>query len=180
MIVSPFPPPHQNLSVVSLSLSVLTGVREDLKVILICISLSAEDDKHFLRYLLVIFIYSFEDSVQIHSSFLIGLLFPWHCFLSFLCILNVNPVRCGILPLCGLPFYSVDCFLCHTKCFHFMKSHLSDIDLNSCANGVQYRKSFLVRLSCRTLPMFVCLILAISVFQVSHLIYWKLNYYEGI
>lgn len=72
----PPPPPQNLLSVVSLSLSVLIGVREDLKVILICISLIAEDDKHFLRYLLVIFIYSFEDSVQIHSSFLIGLLFP--------------------------------------------------------------------------------------------------------
>jgi hypothetical protein len=58
----PFPPhPHQHLLlVVFLMMAILTGVRWNLSVVLICISFMARDGEHFVMCFLAILISSFE------------------------------------------------------------------------------------------------------------------------
>jgi hypothetical protein len=92
----PFSPhPRQHLFlVVFLMLAILTGVKWNLSVVLICISFMARDDKHFFMCFLAIRISSFEKVLfSSVAHFFIGLLI-WgeFSFLSSLYILVISPL----------------------------------------------------------------------------------------
>ena len=84
------PLPHK-LSVF-LILAVLTGVRWNLRVVLICISLMAKDFEHFLKCLLAILDSSVESSLfrSVPHYLKLGCLLMIN-FLSFSYILEINP-----------------------------------------------------------------------------------------
>jgi hypothetical protein len=94
----PFSPhPHQHLSlVVFLMVAILTRVRWNLKVALICISFVAKDGEHFFMcfLFLVIWTSSFEKALfSSFAHFFIGsLIFGEFSFLSSLYILVINPL----------------------------------------------------------------------------------------
>jgi hypothetical protein len=92
----PFSPhPHQHLLlVVFLMTTILTGVRWNLSVVLICISFMARDGKHFFMCFLAIWISSFEKVLfSIDAHFFIGsLIFGEFSFLSSLYILVIGPL----------------------------------------------------------------------------------------
>jgi hypothetical protein len=71
----------------------LTGVRQSLSTVLICISFMAKDVKHCFMYLLAIYISSSENYL-FHSFayLLIGLVILLFTFLSSLYILDINPL----------------------------------------------------------------------------------------
>jgi hypothetical protein len=85
---------HHLLLVVFLILSILTGVRWNLSVVLICISLRARDGEHFLCVFLAIYTSSFEKVLFISvAHFYIGsLTFGRFSFLSSLYILIISPL----------------------------------------------------------------------------------------
>jgi hypothetical protein len=60
MRVSFSPHPHQHLLLVFLVMAILTGVRQNLSVVLICISFMARDGEHFFMCFLTIWTSSFE------------------------------------------------------------------------------------------------------------------------
>jgi hypothetical protein len=66
--------PQQLLLLVFLMVAILTGVRWNLSVVLICISFVARDDEHFFTCFLAIWISSFEKvlfcSIQLPISLL--------------------------------------------------------------------------------------------------------------
>jgi hypothetical protein len=111
-----------------LILAILTGVRWNLRVVLICISLMMKDVEHFFRCFSAI-----RDSSVVNSwfssipHFLIGLFhFLVINFLSFLYILDISPLSdVGLVkiffPICRLPICLIDYGLCFTEAFQFHK-----------------------------------------------------------
>ena len=91
--LSPHPPQHL-LSPEFLTLAILTGVRWNLRVVLICISLMTNDVEHFLRCLSAIRISSGENSLfRSVPHFSIGLFGSLGSnFLSSLYILDISPL----------------------------------------------------------------------------------------
>jgi hypothetical protein len=86
---------HQHLlSPEFLNLAILTGVRWNLRVVLICISLMIKDVEHFLRCFSAIQYSSGENSLfSSEPHFLMGLFdFQESTFLSSLCILEISPL----------------------------------------------------------------------------------------
>jgi hypothetical protein len=92
--LSPHPRQHL-LSPEFLILAILTGVRWNLRVILICISLMIKDVKHFFRCFSAIWNSSVENSLfSSVPHFKIGLFgFLESNFLSSLHILDISPVK---------------------------------------------------------------------------------------
>jgi hypothetical protein len=108
VFLSPHPHQHQ-MSPELLILSILTGVRWNLRVVLICISLMTKDVEHFFRCFSTLQLSSVENSL--FSSvpyFLIGLFGSLESnFLSSLYILDINP-----LSDVGLAKIFPQCFSC--------------------------------------------------------------------
>jgi hypothetical protein len=91
----PFPlHPRQHLLLVVFLIAVLTGVRWNLSVVLICISIMASDDKHFFMCFLAIWISSFEKVLfsSVDHFFIGSLIFGEFSFLSSLYILVISPL----------------------------------------------------------------------------------------
>jgi hypothetical protein len=88
------PHSHQHLlSPEFLILAILTGVRWNLRVVLICISLMITDVEHFFRCFSAIQYSSVENSVKLCTPFLMGLFeFLESSFLSSLYILDISPL----------------------------------------------------------------------------------------
>jgi hypothetical protein len=91
--LSPHPRQHL-LSPEFLILAILTGVRFNLRVVLICISLMIKDAEHFFRYFSAIQYSSGENSLfSSEPRFLMGLFdFLESTFLSSLYILDISPL----------------------------------------------------------------------------------------
>jgi hypothetical protein len=92
--VPPFPHPHQHLvSPEILILAILTGVRWNLRIVLICISVMIKDVEHFFRYFSAIRYSSVENSLfSSVSHFLMGLFdFLESSFMKSLYILDISP-----------------------------------------------------------------------------------------
>ena len=107
-----------------LILAILTGVRWNLRVILVCISLIMKDFEHFFRCFSAI-----QDSSVVKSQLssiphiLIGLFgFLVISFLNSLYILDISPLLdVGLVKIffsiCGLLIYFIDYILCLTEAF---------------------------------------------------------------
>jgi hypothetical protein len=83
----PFSPhPHQHLLLVFLMIAILTGVRWNLSVDLICISFIAKDGKHFFKCFLAIWTSSFENVLvkSVARFFIVSLILGEFRFLSSL------------------------------------------------------------------------------------------------
>jgi hypothetical protein len=90
----PFSPhPHQYL-LVFLMIAILTGVRWNLSVVLICISFMARDSEHFFMCFLAIWISSFEKVLfsSVAHFFIGSLILVEFSFLSSLYILVISPL----------------------------------------------------------------------------------------
>jgi hypothetical protein len=92
----PFSPhPRQHLLlVVFLMIAILTGVRWNLSVVLICISFMARDGEHFFMCFLAIWISSFEKVLfsSVAHFFIGSLILGRLSFLSSLYILVIGPL----------------------------------------------------------------------------------------
>jgi hypothetical protein len=95
MRVSFSPYPHQHLLlVVFLMVAILTRVRWNLSMFLICISFMARDGEHFFMYFLAIWISSFEKVLfnSVAHFFIGSLILGEFSFLSYLYILVISPL----------------------------------------------------------------------------------------
>jgi hypothetical protein len=89
MRVSFSPHPHQHLLLVFLVMAILTGVRQNLSVVLICISFMARDGEHFFMCFLTIWTSSFEKVLfsSVAYFFIVSLIWGEFSFLSSLYVL---------------------------------------------------------------------------------------------
>ena len=87
-------PLQQRLPSVLFYLGILTGIKWYLRVILICVSLMAKDDQHFLKHFQAIWhFFLLITSVQLCTPFLIGLFFILMSkFWSSVYVLDINPL----------------------------------------------------------------------------------------
>ena len=124
MLSAPFTPQtlQHKLSSVFFILAILTGIRWNLRVVLICISLMAKGVEHFLKCLSAILDFSVESSLfrPVPHFFLLDYLFFDDQFLEFFVYFRDQlSVRCGIdedlFPFCRLPFCLIDHVLCFTE-----------------------------------------------------------------
>jgi hypothetical protein len=115
-------------------LAILTGVRCNLRIVLICISLMTQDVEHFFRCFSVIRYSSVENSLFSYvSHFLIGLFGSLESnFLSSLYTFDTSPlsdVDKDLCPICWLPVCPLIVSFALQKLCNFMVSHLSILDL---------------------------------------------------
>jgi len=119
-----------------LILSILTGVRWNLRIVLICISLMTNDIEHFFRFVSAIRHSSAVNSLFSNKShFLMGLFVSLQSdFMISLYILDISPL--SVVGLVKIFFQSAGChFVLRTfssalqKLCSFMRSHLYIIDL---------------------------------------------------
>jgi hypothetical protein len=145
--VSLSPHPRQHLlSPEFLILAILAGMRWNLKILLICISLMIKDVEHFFKCFSALQYSSVENSLFISVlQFLIGLFgFLESNFLSSLYILDISPLSdLGLVKIfsqsvwCLLVLLTVSFAL--QKLCSFVRSHLSILDLRAQAIGVMFR-----------------------------------------
>jgi hypothetical protein len=92
MRVPSSPHPLQHLLVVFFMLAILTGVRWNLNVVLICVSFMAKDGEHFFMFFLDIWTSSFEKVLfsSVAHFFIASLIFREFIFLSSLYILVIS------------------------------------------------------------------------------------------
>jgi hypothetical protein len=118
-----FPHPCQHLLVVVfLMTAILTEVRWNLSVLLICISFIARDGEHFLMCFLAVWISSFEKLLfSSFAHFLISsLILGEFSFLSSLYILVISLLMYSwkyLLPLCGWSLQFREHFFCCAEAF---------------------------------------------------------------
>jgi hypothetical protein len=120
------PHPHQHLlSPEFLFLAILTGVRWNLRVVLICISLMIKDVGHFFKCFSALWYSSFENSLfSSVPHFLIGLFgFLESNFLRY--IYDITPIGFRIgkdpFPICWLSFCHIESVLCLTETLQFFE-----------------------------------------------------------
>jgi hypothetical protein len=129
-----------------LILAILTGVRRNLRVVLICIFLMIKDVEQFFRYFSATHYSSDENSLfSSVPHFLIGLIdFLESNFLSSFYILDISPLfDLGLVKI--LSQYGGGLFVLLTMSFalqklcNFMRSHLLILDLTAQAIAVLFR-----------------------------------------
>ena len=157
---TPHPLQHK-LSSVFLILAILTGIRWNLGIVLICISLMTKDVEHFLKCLSAILDSSVESSLfRSVLHFFIGLcVLLVTNFLSSLCILMIRPLSdVGLVKIfshsVGCRFVLLTVSFALQKLFSFRRSHLLIVSLSVCATGVLFRKWFPVSMYLSVLPTF--------------------------
>jgi hypothetical protein len=131
--------PHQHLlSPEFLILAILTGVRWNLRVVLICIYLIIKDVEHFLRCFSAIRYSSVENSLfSSVPNFLIGLFDSLEPnFLNSLYIFDISPLsNVGLVKIfsqsVGCLFVLLTVFFALHKLCNFMKFHLLILDLRT-------------------------------------------------
>jgi hypothetical protein len=118
--ISPYPRQHL-LSPEFFILAILTDVRWNLRVVLMCISLTAKDVEHFFLCFLAIRVSSVENSLfSSVPHFLIGSFgSPESNFLRSLYILDINSlldvgIGKDLFPICCLLFCPTDSVICLT------------------------------------------------------------------
>ena len=130
MLLSPHPCQYL-LSPEFLMLAILIGMKWNLKVSLICLSLMTKDAEHFFWCLSAIQDSSAENSLALYCIFN-----RFICFLGIQLlesyILNISPLSDVRLvkifsQSVGCSFCPIDTVLCLTEAFSFMRSHLSMI-----------------------------------------------------
>jgi hypothetical protein len=139
-------PPLHLLSPEFLILAIPTGVRWNLRVVLICIFLMIKDVEHFFRFFSAIQYSSVENCLfSSVPHFLIGLFgFLESNFLSSLYVLDISPLLdLGLAKIISQYVGSLLDLLTVSFAFqklcNFMKSHLSILDLIAQAIGVLFR-----------------------------------------
>jgi hypothetical protein len=135
------------LLLVLLMMAILTGVRWNLSVVLICISFMASDGEHFSWVFFAIWISSFEKVLfnSVAHYFIGSLILGEFSFLSSLYILLISPF--SYVYLANIFSHSVGgLFSLETisfvvqKLFNFMKSDFSFLSLSCWAAGVLLRR----------------------------------------
>ena len=119
---------QHKLSSVFLILVILTGVRWNLRVVLICISLMTKDVEHFLKCLSAILDSSVESSLfrsVLHFFYWIICSFDDQFLEFFVYFGDQTSVWCRVsedlFSFCRLPFCPVDRVLCFTGAFQFQE-----------------------------------------------------------
>jgi hypothetical protein len=144
---SSFPHPCQHLlSPEFLILAILTAVRWNLRVVLICISLMIKDVEHFFRCFSAIRYSSVENSLFSSVPHFLMRLFDFleSIFLSSLYILDISPLSdLGLVKIlyqsAGGLFVLLTVSFALQKVCDFMRSHLSIINLTAQAIAVLFR-----------------------------------------
>ena len=142
------PDPNQHLLLPEfLILAILTGVRWNLRVVLICISLMTRNVEYFFRCFTDIQYFSVENSLfSSVPHFLMGLFESLESnFLSSLYILDTGPLSdVGLVKIfsksVGCCFIFLTVSLALQKLCNIIKSHLLIFDLRAQAIGVLFRK----------------------------------------
>jgi hypothetical protein len=129
-----------------LIIAILTGVRWNLRVVLICISLMIKDVEHFFKCFSALRYSSVENSLfSSEPHFLFGLfVFLESSFLSSLYILDVSSLSVlGLIKILsqsvGGPFVLLTVFFALQKLCNFMRSHLLILDLIAQSIAVLFR-----------------------------------------
>jgi hypothetical protein len=182
---SPHPCQHL-LSPEFLIFAILTGVRWNLRVVLICISLMINDAEHFFRCFSAIRYSSGENSLfSSVPHFLMGLFdFLESTFLSSLYILDINPLSdLGFIKILsqsvgGLFVLFTVSFALQELC-NFMRSHLSILDLAAQAIALLFRNFSLLPISKRLFHTSSSISFSVSGFMWSSLIHLNLSFVQG-
>jgi hypothetical protein len=177
------PHPYQHLLfVVFLMINILTGLRRNLSVVLICISFMARDGEPFFMHFLVIWISSFGKILFSSAAhfFIASSIWGEFSFSNFLYILVISSLP--DVQLANIFFHSVGgLFSLETISFvvqklsNFMTSHLYILSLSCWAASVLWRKSLPILITSRVVPALSC-----TNFRVMGLILRSLIYFELI
>jgi hypothetical protein len=181
------PHPHQHLlSPEFLILAILTGVRWNLSVVLICTSLMIKDVEHFFRCFSAIWYSSVENSLFTSvPHFLIGLFdFLESIFLSSLYIMDISPLSdLGLVKIfsqsVGGLFVLLTVSFALQKLCNFMRSHLWIFNLTAQAIAVLFRNFSPVPISLRLFHTLSSISFRVSGFMWSSLIYLDLSFVQG-
>jgi hypothetical protein len=184
---SSFPHSCQHLlSPEFLILAILTGVRWNLRVVLICTSLMIKDVEHFFRCFSAIRYSSVENSLfRFAHHFSMGLfVFLGSIFLSSLYILDIIPlsdlrlVKILSQSVGGL-FVLLSVSFAFQKLCNFLRSHLSILYLTAQAIAVLFRIISPVPISSRLFPTFSSVSFSVSGFMWNSLIHLDLSFVQG-
>ena len=169
-----------------LILDILTSVRWNLRVVLICVSLITKCAEHFIRCFAAILSFpSWEFSVYLCTPFLIGLLDSlesiFFCSLYMLDISPLSDVRLIKIfsQSLGCPLCPIDSVLCITETWQFYEVWF----LNSCSesinHGVLFRKISPMSMCSRLFPTFSSISFSVSGFMGRSLIHVDLSFAQG-